>query len=331
VRYLFTTLPSNDLGLLVRSLPIASILRARGDEVVFSSPAKAPRALVADAGFVNASPVHPLYDLASHASPSALLRFARTRGWRRHGSLARFACDVARAIPTRFAPPTAEVWSMDHAAAQMGLSNEGFVRASVDGLRRLIGEQHVDVVVDFWNPLAVIAARSLKKPVVSVIQADAHPASRGFLWWKTPPPDLPTVVPVINRVLATHGLAPVRKLADLSIGDLTLVVGAPETDPLPAGADVTYVGSLLWQKPGAALPSAVASLPRDQPLIWVYAGNPRYGSKNEALDSFVVLEASLVALAALDVNVVVSTGHHALPRELLPLPPRVVHERYVPG
>jgi UDP:flavonoid glycosyltransferase YjiC (YdhE family) len=57
-KYLFTTLPTNDLGLLTRSLPIACELRRRGREVVFCSPATAPSQLVAEAGFENLIPQH---------------------------------------------------------------------------------------------------------------------------------------------------------------------------------------------------------------------------------------------------------------------------------
>ena len=39
-RYLFTTLPSNDLGLLTQSLPIACELRNRGHQAASCSPAK---------------------------------------------------------------------------------------------------------------------------------------------------------------------------------------------------------------------------------------------------------------------------------------------------
>jgi UDP:flavonoid glycosyltransferase YjiC (YdhE family) len=42
-------------------------------------------------------------------------------------------------------------------------------------------------------------------------------------------------------------------------------------------------------------------------------------------------EASLAALGNLDMKVVVTTGHHPLPRDLGPLPPNVIHEPYVPG
>jgi hypothetical protein len=62
-KYVFTTLPTNDLGLLTRSLPIACELRTLGREVVFCRPATAPRQLVAEAGFENLIPQHSIYDL----------------------------------------------------------------------------------------------------------------------------------------------------------------------------------------------------------------------------------------------------------------------------
>jgi len=105
----------------------------------------------------------------------------------------------------------------------------------------------------------------------------------------------------------------------------------PETDPLPATADVTYVGPILWQKPGATLPDWIANLGREKPLIWVYSGNPRYSSKSETLDSMVVVRACISALANEDMHVVLTTGHHPLPKEVLPLPANFRHEPYVPG
>ncbi len=47
-RLLFTTLPTDDLGLLTRSLPIARELAEHGHQVVFCSPAKAPSRLIAE-------------------------------------------------------------------------------------------------------------------------------------------------------------------------------------------------------------------------------------------------------------------------------------------
>ncbi len=331
-RFLFTTLPTNDLGLLTRSLPIAAALAGRVHRVAFCSPAPAPSRLIADAGFENRTPSHPLYALIAHgATPRGLLRLLRSGALRRYGSLPRALRDLALALPWRSPPRTPEVWNVDHAGAQLGMLNEGFVRANCAAMLELIAAPDVDVVVDFWNPFAVLAARALGKPVVTVIQADAHPRSAGFIWWKRPPAGLPTPVPVLNRVLASYGLPPIRSLGELSVGDLTLCVGMPETDPLPADAAVTYVGPILWQQPEARLPAWVAELSRDRPLIWLYAGNPRYGSADELLDSGVVLRASIAALRDERVHLVITTGHHPLPRDLLPLPAHVRHAAYLPG
>jgi UDP:flavonoid glycosyltransferase YjiC (YdhE family) len=220
---------------------------------------------------------------------------------------------------------------MDHAGAQMGMLNEGFVRASCDAWKELITDCEADVIVDFWNPFAVIAARATGKPVVTVIQADAHPDSQGFIWWKTPPSNIPTTVPVVNKVLAGYGLQPVRRFGELSVGDLTLVAGTPETDPLPDHANVTYVGPILWQKPEAKLPDWIDDLSKDKSLIWVYSGNPRYSSTNDPFDSIVVLQACVAALADENVQVVLTTGYHPLPKEVLPLPANFRHEPYLPG
>jgi UDP:flavonoid glycosyltransferase YjiC (YdhE family) len=331
--FLFTTLPTNDLGLLTRSLPIARELEHRGHRVSFCSPAEAPRHLIASAGFANFMPEHALYDLlAVEPTLGGLAGFlfgGARRG--RHASLLRFLREVAPALPYRSVPRTFEVWDMAHAGAMMGMLNEGFVRAHCSALEGVIRRVDPDVVVDFWNPFAVIAARALGMPLVTVIQADAHPMSDGFIWWKPRPPGVPTPVPVVNRVLARCGLPPVRKLEDLSVGDLTLVVGMPESDPLPPEAQVSYVGSILWETTAAELPNSVVRLPRDKPLVWIYSGNPHYAQGGVVLDSAVLIEASIAALASEDLRVVLSTGYHSLPQSVLPLPDNFVHEPYVPG
>jgi UDP:flavonoid glycosyltransferase YjiC (YdhE family) len=332
--FLLTTLPSNDLGLLARSLPVARELRALGHRAVSCNPAPAPRRLIADAGFENALPDHPLYDLmAGEQGLRGLLDYARSGRWRRrHPSLLSMLRELVPALPLRRAPPAADVWSMDHAGAILGMLDTGFVRANCRALLEVIGRVDPDVVVDFWNPFAAIAARAARKPLVTVIQADAHPLSRGFVWWKRPPAPPPSPVRAVNAVRGELGLPPISRLEELSVGDRTLVVGAPETDPLPSTAEVTYVGMMLWQQAGAALPAWMDGLGRGRrPLVWVYSGNPRYGVSGGSLDSAVVIEACAVALGGQALDVVLTTGHHALPDELLPLPANFRHEPFLPG
>ncbi len=253
-RYLFTTLPSNDLGLLTRSLPVATELAQQGQEIIFCSPGESPSRLIASAGFENPLPKHPLfYLLAAKPGVRSLLRVVKA-GQQDFGGLVNFLGQLIQIVPIKFAPLTSEMWNMDHFAALSGMLNENLVRASSEALMRLMEDLQADAIVDFCNPFACIAAKALQKPLITITQADMHPASQGFIWWKTPPANLPPPVPVLNSVLAAYGLCPINKTETLLIGDLTLVVGIPETDPLPDRADVTYIGSLLWQRPGAQLP-----------------------------------------------------------------------------
>ncbi|MDH4137689.1 MAG: hypothetical protein OEW09_13395, partial [Anaerolineae bacterium] len=106
----------------------------------------------------------------------------------------------------------------------------------------------------------------------------------------------------------------------------------PEADPLPETANVTYIGPILWQKPEAKLPDWINDLSVEKPVIWVYSGNPRYiPGVSTPVDSAVVLQACIAALADQDVQVVLTTGHHPLPKRVLPLPANFRHEPYVPG
>jgi UDP:flavonoid glycosyltransferase YjiC (YdhE family) len=332
-KFLFTTLPTNDLGLLTRSLPIAQELAASGHKVSFCSPAPAPSRLIAEAGFENRIPKHPIYEFVARGqSLRGLISFIASNQWRtRYGSVLHFLRKLIVALPIKSTPDTLEIWNTDHAGGLMGMLNEGFVRANCEAFKELIEEYEPDIIVDFWNPFAVIAARSLQKPLITIIQADAHPASQGFIWWKPPPAAIPTPIPIVNRVLVDFSLPPISTLSELSVGDLTLVVGMPETDPLPANTDVTYIGPILWQNEKAKLPDWIDDLGRDQPLIWIYSGNPHYTTSGKTLDSMVVLQSCVAALAGENVNVVLTTGYHLLPKQVLPLPSNFHHEPYVPG
>ena len=188
--YLFTTLPTNDLGLLTRSLPVAAKLAGQGHTVLFCSPGQAPSKLIAEAGLDNLVPKHLLfYVLASDLSVRGILRALRTSQQRL--GLRSTASQLVRTAPPKFASATSEVWDMDHLAAQAGLANESLVRAGTEAMIELIGDCGADAVVDFCNPFACIAAKATRTPLFEILQADMHPASKGFIWWRDPPAGLP--------------------------------------------------------------------------------------------------------------------------------------------
>ena len=326
-KYLFTMLNSNDLGLLARSLPIANELRKQGHQVVFCNPASSPSRLIAEAGFENLLPSgFPYYMISTDINPQSLsLLFHSGHVKRDLGILVSVVSHMLRL-------GTDEIWNIDHFLYLNGMFSEAFVRANVEAVFELISACEPDAVVDFWNPFACIAARVKRKLLITVIQADMHPESKGFMWWKQPPEGLPFSVVPTNRVLAGFHHPPIDRIADLFVGDKTLVVGLPETDPLPETAEVTYIGPILWQKEGEPLPERVANLSREQPLVWLYPGKLQYvRGVDSPFDSEVVLKACIEALGNQPVQVVLTSGYHALPGKFAALPANFLFEPYVPG
>lgn len=336
MKFLFTSQASNDLGLLTRSLPIASELKSHGHEVAFCNPAKIPRLVIADAGFENLIPKHPAYYLnhlllTSEPDLREFFRLIASKQVRRDfGGAGSFLRQLIKSRP-QMGSATNEIWSVDHLAALTGMLSEDFVRTECAALAQLITDYQADVVVDSLHPVACMAARVLQKPLVTILQADMHPASKGFIWWKDPPPNLPTPTPILNKILGEYGLAPIARTEDLLVGDMTLVLGMPETDPLPRETKVTYVGAILWQKVNAQPPDWLSQLDRAKPVIWVYSGNPRYLPINTPIDSSVVIRSCIAALEKEAVQVILTTGYHVLPGEFRSLPANFRHEPYVHG
>jgi len=297
-RFLFTMLPANDLGLPTRLVPIARALADRGHEVAVFNPSPAPAALIAEAGLRN-------LPLPTHSLPAPPF-------------------DLAQA---------SRAWDVEEFFASL-FSDVDFVRANTAMHVELMQDYKPDVVVDSFGPFGCLAARILNIPVASVLQGNFHPESRGFLWWKGErPADLPSCAPMFNAVAAEYHLAPVARSVDLLAGNLSLIVGTPETDPVSRTARVTHIGPVLWQRGKAELPDWVSALDSGKPVVWVYAGNPRYAGPglSTACDSIVVIRAATAALADAPVHVVLTSGFQELPEELGTLPPNFHHAAYLPG
>jgi len=309
-KFLFTTLVSDDLGLLTRSLPIARELRHRGHLVTFCNPAKAPSKLIADAGFDNIQTPWPLLSIMTgNVSLPKICRFLASRQVMRDVT---FAAAFLKHL-NRFGTP--EIWNLDHFMYLL-IPSEDYARAEVHRFMDLMSDYKPDAVVDFLNVNACMAARATHTPLITVVQADMHPQSKGFIWWREPPAGVPSPTQMINRILAELGLEAVDKTAELLVGDMTFVVGMPETDPLPETTNVTYLGPTLWDGPDEGLPEWITDLGTTEPLIWIYPGNPHYSPRSRtAFDSDAVTYACVEALRDKVANVVLSTGHQPLPKD----------------
>jgi UDP:flavonoid glycosyltransferase YjiC (YdhE family) len=295
-KFLFTMLPANDLGLPTRLVPIARVLADRGHDVAVFNPAPVPAKLIDDAGLKN-------LPMPSRPMPGS-------------------SDDLAQA---------SSAWDVEQMFGAL-FGNEEFVRAATAANVDVVRDFNPDVIVDSFGLFSCLAARILQVPLASVLQGNFHSASDGFLWWKGGrPAGLPSAAPMINKVAEENGVAPVARCVDLLAGDLSLIVGTPETDPLPAGAGVAYIGPIVWQHGNATLPDWVAALGRDKPLIWVYSGNPRYANAPTPIDSIVVIRAAIAALANAPVQVVMTTGYQDVPEEFGTLPSNFHHAAYLPG
>jgi UDP:flavonoid glycosyltransferase YjiC (YdhE family) len=295
-RFLFTMMPANDLGLPTRMVPIARALADRGHEVAVFNPAPAPAKLIAEAG---------LTSLPMPARPFPAPVFDLTQ--------------------------VSQAWDVEHFFGAV-YTQEEYVRDTVAVYVDLMLDYAPDMVVDSFEPLACLAARILKLPLATVLQGNIHPASRGFVWWESKrPAGLPSAAAFMNTVASEYGLPPIDRCVDLMAGDLALIVGTPETDPLAANANVTYIGPMVFQRGDAALPAWVEDLSREQSLVWVYSGNPRYAPVATPIDSIVVIRAAMEALKNAPVQVALTTGYQDLPEEFGVMPPNFHHAAYVPG
>jgi UDP:flavonoid glycosyltransferase YjiC (YdhE family) len=295
-KFLFTMMLANDLGLPTRLVPIARELADRDHEVALFNPAPAPSMLIAEAGLRNLPiPARPM--------PSPMM-------------------DLAQA---------GAAWDVEEFFAAL-YPHEETTRGELAVYMDVIRDFAPDVVVDSFGLLTCLAARALSVPLVTVLQGNIHPASDGFLWWKKDrTADLPSAAALINRLASENRVTPVERCVDLMAGDLSLILGTPETDPLPASTGVAYVGPIVWQHSNDTLPEWVTRLNPDKPTVWVYSGNPRYAPVPTPIDSIVVIRAAIAALKDAPVHVVLTTGFQDLPLELGTLPLNFSHTPYLPG
>ena len=295
-RVLFTMFPANDLGLPTRLVPIARLLADRGHEVAVFNPAPAPAKLIEEAGLKN-------LPVPSREMPQPSIDLEKVSA----------AWDAE------------EMFAGIHGGAE-------YLSADTALNLEVMRDFAPDVVVDSFGLTACLAARILKIPLVSVLQGNFHPASDGFLWWKSRGlAELSSAARAVNKVAGEYGLAPVTRSVELLTGDLSLIVGTPETDPLPASAGGVHVGPITWQKGNATLPEWVDALNGEEPVVWVYSGNPRYFNAPSQCDSIVVIRAAIAALGGAAVQVVLTTGYQEVPQEIGKLPANFRHASYLPG
>ena len=332
-KFLFTLLPSNDLGVVTRALPVAIALRNKGYDVIFSVHSPVPSKLVKEEGFKNILIKTHFDNLMFKVRKfGGVTNFIKKNGlFSSLSLLGKYIIDVSKLFPKKIIVSTPEVENMEHFFVLNGMLNENYIYFMVEAFMKIIKKTEVDFVIDFWNPYASIAAKVLNIPLITINQFDVHPSANGFMWWKHNRIKYKSALPIINKVLSFYGLKTISKLEELTIGDLTLTLGMPNKREIEQNSKINHIGFLVYRKRGMTIPEKIKTLDNSKPLIWLYSGNPHYTKIKTDFDSDILLEICINTLAKENINIVLSTGYHSIPAKYFPLPPNVILVDFIDG
>ncbi|WP_127531422.1 glycosyltransferase [Paenibacillus kobensis] len=199
---------SGGLAPLNRCLPAARILKQKGYEVAFSVYGAKAAEVVKDNGFIHledADPMQPTQDAVK--------------------------------ISTVF-------YNLDHYYAQRGFTDERFVEQWIAGRIEMVKQYKPRVVISDQSPHTAIAAKYFNLPLMAIGQSCFHPFGEALFFEARAVPPGMRVTPIFNRVLHSLGLPPITKVEDLNLGDINLVLGVPEMDPITMDS-IKYAGPIL--------------------------------------------------------------------------------------
>lgn len=152
--------------------------------------------------------------------------------------------------------------SVDAAFSGIGLYRHSIVNAQTERDRQILEAYKPDLVVTHMQPTAVLAARKLNIPVVSIADAD-------FLWtglnswmpWLEEKDikhiyPFPSVVNAFNQLLSSYGLKTIADASEVFDTEIILIPSVQELDDLPDPVlkkKTNYIGPLIWWDTQAAV------------------------------------------------------------------------------
>lgn len=141
--------------------------------------------------------------------------------------------------------PQPTIYNVDHYFAQMGLLDEAFTESWIRHRIQMLEQERPDLVIADMSLHTLLAARALGIPSISMVQSCYHPDGKPMWHWGQAPRNLPRVTPVLNKVLARLGIAPVQRIEECFRGDMDVVPGIPELDRIYNNT-VRYAGPLSY-------------------------------------------------------------------------------------
>ncbi|KOP81393.1 glycosyltransferase [Cytobacillus solani] len=129
-------------------------------------------------------------------------------------------------------PSGGDFYNLDHYYSQMGFLDLNFTRSWVHHRIKMISEYKPDIIFADMSINSVIAARFLNIPLITFVQSSYHPGglslnSLSGIWR-----NMSKVTPIFNRILEELDLSKITRIEELLNGDLSIVPGIPELDPI---------------------------------------------------------------------------------------------------
>ncbi len=234
-------------------------------------------------------------------------------------------------------PPTGNTVHADYTYIvdeSMQVLRDGFVRpwrvfAALAEAMHAIKAFRPDILVGDMSLLTWLAGQKTGIPVVQILQAIVHPASRGVIWWEDVPAGIisPDISSVFAPVLRKLNLRNISRAEELLQGDCYLIPGIPEIDPLPVDVPNThYIGALLYHPTDTRkLPSSLHNMRKEQ-VIYVTHGGGRgkYCDRN-------FFNLVTQALGNMPWTVIYSTGRSIDMHALTPVPQNISCYPWLPN
>lgn len=125
-----------------------------------------------------------------------------------------------------------DFYNLEHYYSQMGFLDVNFTRSWVHHRIKMLSEYKPDIIFADMSINTVIAARFLNIPLVAFVQSCYHPGGISLTNLSGIPRNISKVTPIFNQILEELDLSRITSIEDFFNGDLSIVPGIPELDPI---------------------------------------------------------------------------------------------------
>ncbi|MEH6989541.1 glycosyltransferase [Cytobacillus firmus] len=237
---------SGGLGPVLRCLPVAYEFRNKGYEVSFSIYDQKSEKLIKELGFEVLMDDDPTV-------PDDKFLVTSTSG---------------------------DFYNLEHYYSQMGFLDVNFTRSWVHHRIKMLSHYKPDIIFADMSINTVIAARFLNIPLVTFVQSCYHPGGISLSDLSGITRNISKVTPIFNQILEELDLSRISSIEDFFNGDLSIVPGIPELDPINTEKykNVYYTGL-----DGFELVINPESPRTHEPYILVYPGRLRDSAGDSGL------------------------------------------------